>query len=88
MENVCHKKHGVKGVHGSASSIRHWERVREGTLKNRRRRPEGGEWELIKILHRNLAYVSNRTQRVSLLTRSRPHSYRQAIGPRNLVRQP
>jgi hypothetical protein len=28
-------------------------------LKDRRRRPEGGEWEPIKIPHRNLAYIPN-----------------------------
>jgi hypothetical protein len=28
-------------------------------LKDQRRRPEGGEWELIKIPIKNLAYISN-----------------------------
>jgi hypothetical protein len=28
-------------------------------LKDRRRRPEGGEWEPIKITHSNLAYIPN-----------------------------
>jgi hypothetical protein len=35
----------------------------------------GSEWEPIKILHQNLAYVPNQTQHVSLLTRLRPHRY-------------
>jgi hypothetical protein len=29
------------------------------SLKDRRRRPEGGEWEPIKITHSNLAYIPN-----------------------------
>jgi hypothetical protein len=44
-------------------------------LKDRIRRPEGGEWEPIKIPRRNLTYVPNQTQRASLLTRSRSYSY-------------
>jgi hypothetical protein len=28
-------------------------------LKDQRRRPEGGEWEPIKITHSNLAYIPN-----------------------------
>jgi hypothetical protein len=28
-------------------------------LKDRRRQPEGGEWEPIKITHSNLAYIPN-----------------------------
>jgi hypothetical protein len=44
-------------------------------LKDRRRRPEGGEWEPIKIPYRNLTYIPNLTRRPSLLTRLRPHSY-------------
>jgi quercetin dioxygenase-like cupin family protein len=55
-------------------------------VKDRRRRPEGGEWEPIKIPHRNLAYVPKSTQNRSLLTRSRPSSYRQAIGLWNWAR--
>jgi hypothetical protein len=52
------------------------------SLKDRKRRPEGGgEWEPIKIHHRNLAYISNQTRRPSLLTRPGPHSYQSAIGP-------
>jgi hypothetical protein len=47
----------------------------------------GGEYEPIKILYENLAYVPNLTQRASLLPRSRPHSYRQSIGPWNRVRE-
>jgi hypothetical protein len=55
----------------------------ESVLKDRRRRPEGGEWEPIKIPHWNLAYVPKSTINCSLLTRSRPSSYRPAIGLRN-----
>jgi hypothetical protein len=43
-------------------------------LKDGIRRP-GGEWEPIKILYENLAYVPNRTQPASLLVRPRPYSY-------------
>jgi hypothetical protein len=59
-------------------------------LKDQVRRLGGGgvEWEPIKIHHENSAYVLNLSQHASLLTRSRPHSYRQAIGPRNQVRKP
>jgi hypothetical protein len=59
-------------------------------VKNRIRRPKGGgggEWELIKTLYENSAYVPNLTQCSSLLTQLRPHSYRQAIGPQNQVRK-
>jgi hypothetical protein len=56
-------------------------------LKDRRRRPkEGGEWEPIKIHHRNLACIPNWTRRPSLLSRPGPHSYLTAIGPRKRVR--
>jgi hypothetical protein len=57
------------------------------SLKDRRRRPEGGEWEPIKIPRGNLAYILKSTRRPSLLNRSRPRSYRKSIGPRNQVRQ-
>jgi hypothetical protein len=30
-------------------------------VKDQKRRPEGGEWEPIKIPHRNLAYIPNQT---------------------------
>jgi hypothetical protein len=50
------------------------------------RRPEGGEWESIKILLENLAYIPKSTRNPSLLTRSRPPSYRQAINLRNRAR--
>jgi hypothetical protein len=40
----------------------------------------------IKILYQNLRYVPNQTQHTSLLTRPRPHSYREAIDPRNQIR--
>jgi hypothetical protein len=46
----------------------------------------GGEWKLIKISHRNLAYISKPIRRPSLLTRLRPHSYNKAIGLQNQVR--
>jgi hypothetical protein len=45
-------------------------------LKDWRRRPEGGEWEPIKIPHRNLAYIPKPTRDPFLLTRSRLISYR------------
>jgi hypothetical protein len=56
-------------------------------LKDRRRRPEGGEWESIKILHWNLAYILNQTRRLSLITRPGPHTYWTVIGHRNRVRK-
>jgi hypothetical protein len=46
------------------------------TLKDWRKQPEGREWEPIKIPHRNLAYIPKLIRRPSLLTRSRPASYR------------
>jgi hypothetical protein len=52
-------------------------------VKDRRRRPEGGEWEPVKIPLRNLAYIPKSTRCPSLLTRSRPHSYSRATGLRN-----
>jgi hypothetical protein len=56
-------------------------------MKDRRRRPGGGgEWEPIKIPHRNLAYIPNQTRRPFLLTQPRPPSYRQTIGPQNRAR--
>jgi hypothetical protein len=45
----------------------------------------GGEWETIKILQRNLAYIT-KIWCPDLLTRPRQHSYRKAIDPRNRVR--
>jgi hypothetical protein len=56
-------------------------------VKDQRRRPEGGEWESIKIPWGNSGYVPKLTQRPSLLTRPRPHSYRETIGPRNWIRK-
>jgi hypothetical protein len=47
----------------------------------------GNEWKSIKIPQRNLAYITNSIRHVSLLTRSRPHSYRETIGPQNRVMQ-
>jgi hypothetical protein len=58
----------------------------DDNLKDRRRRLEGGEWEPIKIPHRNLAYVPNQIRRPSLLTQPRPHNYNKAVDPRNQVR--
>jgi hypothetical protein len=55
-------------------------------VKDQIMRPEGGEWELIKILDENLAYAPNQIQHASLLARSRPHSYRRVISLRNWVR--
>jgi hypothetical protein len=55
-------------------------------MKDRRRRPEGGEWEPIKILLENLAYIPKSTRHPSLLTRPRPHSYSTAVGPQNRAR--
>jgi hypothetical protein len=56
-------------------------------LKDGIRRLEGGEWESIKIPQGNSAYVPNQTQRASLLTRPRPHSYRKANGTQNRARE-
>jgi hypothetical protein len=56
------------------------------SLKDRRRRPEGGEWEPIKIPHGNSAYIPKSTRRPCLLSRPRLHSYRKAIGLRNRIR--
>jgi hypothetical protein len=55
-------------------------------LKNRRRRLEGGEWQPIKISRRNLTYIPESTRCPSLLTWSRPPSYKQAIGSQNRAR--
>jgi hypothetical protein len=46
----------------------------------------GGEWELIKIPRRNLAYIPKSTRHPFLLTRQRPHSYSEAIDLENRVR--
>jgi hypothetical protein len=47
----------------------------------------GAEWEPIKIPpRRNLAYILKSTRRPSLLTWPRPHSYSEAIGLRDRVR--
>jgi hypothetical protein len=40
---------------------------------------EGGEWEPVKILQQNLAYVQKQIQHVSLLTLSRPHNYKKLL---------
>jgi hypothetical protein len=45
-------------------------------MKDWRRRPEGGEWEPIKIPIRNLAHILKSTQSPSLLIQSRLPSYR------------
>jgi hypothetical protein len=51
-------------------------------IKGPERATRGGEdeWEPIKILKENLAYVSYSTRCVSLLAQSRPNSYREDIG--------
>jgi hypothetical protein len=46
----------------------------------------GGEWEPIKLSLWNLAYIPKSTRTLSLLTRSKPSSYRQAIGLRSRAR--
>jgi hypothetical protein len=56
--------------------------VSEGPEKATR----GGEWEPIKIPLGNLAYIPKSIRRPSLLSRSRPHSYSKAVGPRNRAR--
>jgi len=38
------------------------------------RRPEGGEWEPIKILRENKTYVPNSTRHTSLLTAKATHA--------------
>jgi hypothetical protein len=55
-------------------------------LKDRRRRPEGGEWEPIKISQWNLAYIPKLIWHPSLLTQPRAHNYSKAIGLQNQVR--
>jgi hypothetical protein len=55
-------------------------------IEGPRRRSEGGEWEPIKILLENLAYIPNPSRNPSLLARLRPPSYRLAIGPQNRAR--
>jgi hypothetical protein len=47
----------------------------------------GGKWEPIKILDENLAYILKLTRHVSLLAQTRPHNYKEAIGPQYRVRQ-
>jgi hypothetical protein len=56
-------------------------------LKDRIRRPGGGvNGSQFKIPDKNLAYVPNQTQRASLLTWPRSHSYLKVVGPQNQVR--
>jgi hypothetical protein len=45
-------------------------------VKDWRKRPEGGEWEPIKIPRGNLAYIPKSTQRPSSLARPKPSSYK------------
>jgi hypothetical protein len=54
--NAC--LNGSQEAHAFNNSVL----ITQDILKDRRRRPEGGggEWEPIKIPHRNLAYVQNR----------------------------
>jgi hypothetical protein len=41
-------------------------KVKTTSCKDQRRRPEGGEWEPIKITHSNLAYIPNFKNRHTL----------------------
>jgi hypothetical protein len=50
-------------------------------------RPNEGEWESIKISRGNSTYILKLTRRPSLLTRSRPRSYRKTINTQNWVRK-
>jgi hypothetical protein len=43
-------------------------------LEDRRRRPEGGEWELIKILMQELGYVSSSNPKAKILQESDEHT--------------
>jgi hypothetical protein len=45
-------------------------------VKDRRKWPKEGEWEPIKIPHRNLSYIPETTRRPFLLTRPKLSSYR------------
>jgi hypothetical protein len=64
---------------GLAQSVHvlNW-RTREGDQR-------GGEWETIKIPRGNLAYILKLSWHVSVLTQSRPHSYKKATSPQNRV---
>jgi hypothetical protein len=55
-------------------------------MKDQRWRSEGVNGSQLKFLTENLAYVLKSTRTLSLLTRSRPPSYRQAIGLQNWAR--
>jgi hypothetical protein len=55
-------------------------------LKDRRKRPEEGEWEPIKIHLRNFTSILKSIRHPSLLTLLSPHSYETAIGPQNQFR--
>jgi hypothetical protein len=57
------------------------------TVKDRRRQSDGLKWESIKIPQWNLGYIPKSIRHVSWLTRSRSHSYRQAIVLQNRVRK-
>jgi hypothetical protein len=67
----------LKSTSDQTSSDTNW-KIEEGDQRE-------GEWEPIKILLENLAYIPKSTRRPSLLTRSRPHNYRKAINPQNRV---
>jgi hypothetical protein len=53
----------------------------EKHMKDRRRRSAECEWESIKILLENLAYIPKSTRRPSLLTLSKLRGYGTTIGP-------
>jgi hypothetical protein len=61
---------------------------RTTVVKDQRRRPEGGEWEPIKIPQRKLAYIPKHSQHASLLTQPGSDSYKKATSPQNRVRKP
>jgi hypothetical protein len=66
------------------TSLQRWAPVPSRVpLKDRERQSEEGEWETINILRWDLAYIPESTWCTSLLTQSRPLSYRQVIDPRN-----
>jgi hypothetical protein len=46
-------------------------------LKDRRRQPEGGEWEPIKILKQELAYVQSLNPKAKTLQESDEHTNQQ-----------
>ena len=51
-----------------------WLDAYQAVFEGPNRRPEGGEWEPIKILRENKAYVPNSTRHTSLLTAKATHA--------------